>query len=702
MPKNNEMTRILSESYFVEMWVKEQISHFQLKYGDKIPKTTLYNYLCDVVQERLYNPFALLENNYLEKTAQTDLLSIIDLVHKERPIIGGNGVLFYQHTDKENPMLDWITSIMENRKKYKKLRAQYPKGSEEFAYYDLMQLLEKLKINSLYGAFGYARFIFANIYLSTAVTMLGQNTISSAAMGFEAFLADNAKFVEENEVYRFIRQTSDEAIALDMNVPHIFDPWPLITVEMVAQKIVKECLFPLNNRQYDTIKQMLNNMNQNQLTLLYYKNNLYEFCRTPMMRSKLIDLHHMVESLTSPDITQLSSDAVNLVEFIWKMLRTFVIYDYPIYDRVRKNKYTYKKSVAYQDTDSNFIVLSTWVHFIMEEVMPADVPSDSDELESMIFKIVNIFTIFVTRVVSASFNAFTKSLNIDDDHRKLLAMKNEFYYTRILFTPAKKRYVGRPRLQEGNLIPAGKDIDIKGFDFKKATTKDFIRDTYEKICYNDILTPANIDIEKIFLKIVQFEQEMRDGLKRGDRKYFKQSNVKQAKEYKTPYRIQGVKGTLLWNTLNPEYAIQLPTDVDIVPITLERNRRKSLERVGGESGNPWDIPIGVDQASGRKILMRNGGKEMIRFAEAFPDEFDRLRSEILTNANPDIRSMSLNCIAMPKNSDIPLPEWFSMIVDQDKIVNDALTLFYPIMKSLGITILKCDTQTEHYSNIVSL
>ena len=32
-------------------------------------------------------------------------------------------------------------------------------------------------------------------------------------------------------------------------------------------------------------------------------------------------------------------------------------------------------------------------------------------------------------------------------------MKNEFYFTRILFTSKKKRYVARPMLQEGSIIP---------------------------------------------------------------------------------------------------------------------------------------------------------------------------------------------------------------------------------------------------------
>ena len=76
-------------------------------------------------------------------------MAIIDLIASQKPIIGGNGVLFYQHNAKDNPMLRWIKKIMSGRKIAKKTRDTYQKGTEEWAMYDTQQLILKITINSL-------------------------------------------------------------------------------------------------------------------------------------------------------------------------------------------------------------------------------------------------------------------------------------------------------------------------------------------------------------------------------------------------------------------------------------------------------------------------------------------------------------------------------------------------------------------------
>ena len=532
--------------------------------------------------------------------------------------------------------------------------------------------------------------------------MLGQNTISSAAMGFEAFLANNAVFVEENEILRFIDftiQEADERFAIDSKLFNAFD---IPQNTQIFNKILNNCNFKLSKEFQQTLIDIISNMNSHQKILLYYKNNLYEFCNTPIMNQALIKLHSIVDSLLVPDVSKLSNEAAQLVDFIWNMMYVFVVFDHPIYDKVRKNKYTYKKAVAYQDTDSNFLVLGPWVNYI-KSIIPDQVPKNKEELQNFDFKVVNLMTIFVTRVVACSFACLCDSMNIDDEHSKKLAMKNEFYFTRILFTAKKKRYVARPMLQEGVIIPIGKDREYKGFEFIKSTTKADIKDFYSDICYEDILTPDKINIEDILIKVMMFEQNMKNMIMHGDRRFFKQSNLKAQKEYAAPYSIQGIKAVLLWNTLNPDYAIQLPSDVDIIPIILEKGRRKVQAKSGQEiEPSVWMFPIGIDQKTGKMKYMNNSGREMVEFAQKYPAQFEVLSSEILTNPNTAISSMGLNYIAMPKNSEVPFPDWLRDIIDADKIVTDALNLFNPIMKSLGVHLVKGSNNTEHYSNIVSI
>lgn len=532
--------------------------------------------------------------------------------------------------------------------------------------------------------------------------MLGQNTISSAAMGFEAFLANNAVFVEENEVLRFIDFTIQEADGRLQMDPKLFDAFHSPENDVLVKKILNSCKFKISKEFHQTLVEIISNMESHQKILLYYKNNLYEFCNTPLMNQALVKLHTIVDSLLVPDPSELPDEASKLVDFVWNMMYAFVVFDHPVYDKVRKNKYTYKKAVAYQDTDSNFLVLGPWVNYI-KSIIPDQVPKDKEALRNFDFKIVNLMTIFVTRVVACSFACLCDSMNVDEEHKKKLSMKNEFYFTRILFTAKKKRYVARPMLQEGVVIPIGKDREYKGFEFIKSTTKKDIKDFYSNICYEDILTPDKINIEEILIKVMLFEQNMKDLIRHGDRRFFKQSNLKAQKEYENPYSIQGIKAVLLWNTLNPDYAIQLPTDVDIIPINLEKGRKKVQAKPGQEiEPSVWIMPIGIDTKTGKMKYMNNSGREMVAFAEKYPVQFQALSESILTNPNTAISSMGLNYIAMPKNSEIPFPDWLRDIIDVDKIVNDALNLFNPIMKSLGIHLVKGSNNTEHYSNIVSI
>ena len=702
MGTNVSMDELLERSVFIKEWKNEQISHLRLKYGSSLNEKRVDKALNEIIRKKIYVPFAYLENNYLKKTAPTDLLSLIDFIEQNHPILGGNGVLFYQHKDRANPMLRWIESIMDGRGHAKSMREKYDKSDPMWAFWDAIQKNFKLQINSLYGGFGYRGFIFANIFLSTAVTNLGQSAISSAAMGFEAFLTDNCSFVQENEVLRFISFVQAEADVLESQSDAIFKNFTPMDNVTIVEKILKECIFKVSKSFKETLGQVVQNLTQNEKILLYFKNNLYAFCDTPIMQSYLKKLHIQIPELLVPNRKALTEEARDTIDFIWHMMYTFVVFDHPVFDRVRKNKYTYKKCVAYQDTDSNFLVLSQWVNYI-KKCFPELVPQSEEGMKQFDFKVVNIVTMLVTNVVACSFATLCHSMNVDEEHTKKLTMKNEFYFSRVLFTTKKKRYIARPLLQEGMVIRYPKDLEIKGFDFIKNTTKPAIREFYERMSYEDILIPKEIDTEKILAKIMKFENDMIQSLLNGDTQYFKQSNIKAIREYKNPYSVQGIKGTLLWNTLNPTYAIQLPSDVDIIPINLEEGRRKVTVKPGGEdvAESVWMVYVGTN-ADGKKVYMNNRSSGLMHFAEKYPEEFERLATEILLNPNPSIRTMGLNTIARPKNDDIPRPAWLNDIMDTSKIVNDALSLFYPILKSLKIYIVKGSSNREHYSNIIAI
>lgn len=298
----------------------------------------------------------------------------------------------------------------------------------------------------------------------------------------------------------------------------------------------------------------------------------------------------------------------------------------------------------------------------------------------MTFIAVNVMAIFLAQVIHRGLMCLARYMNVGPEPAEILDMKNEFYLSRIIFTDAKKRYVSNSILQEGVLLNGGLGkIDIKGFDFKKSVTKPFLRDIYTNICEEDILRADNIDVEKIYMKVLQLKEDIQTSMAKGESTFFKQANVQIIEHYKNPYSTQGIVAVLLWNTLNPTYAMELPTDCDIVPIR--------------ELTGP--------KMEGGKMRWANEAFVM-EFKERFPEAYARLERDIYNNPNQLIRTMGLTSLAKPKNSEIPLPEWFEFLLNTEKVVQDSLDLISPILKSLGLNGLKTNASTEYMTNIIDL
>jgi hypothetical protein len=290
---------------------------------------------------------------------------------------------------------------------------------------------------------------------------------------------------------------------------------------------------------------------------------------------------------------------------------------------------------------------------------------------------------FLAEVIDRGLHTLCKYMGTHKEHADRLGMKNEFYLSRIMFTEnTKKRYISNSVLQEGQLLQGGAGKpDIKGFDFKKAVTKDRIRKIYTSICEDDILRAEKIDVESIYQKVLELKSNIEESLRRGESEFFKQANVQIIEHYKEPYSTQGVVAVLLWNCLNPQYAMELPTDCDIVPIK---------ELTGPK----------YDKARGKTVWKNE--EFVMEFKEKFPEAYDRLERDIFHNSNEEIRKMGLTSIAKPKNNDVPIPEWFEFLLDTQKVVQDDLDLIAPILRSLGLNGLKTNASTEYITNIIDL
>lgn len=99
------------------------------------------------IQKRFKNFDLTIHNNYTNKTAEMTMLEMIDYIAQREPIITSYGVLFKKHDQVPNPLATVIDSFLTLRKVHKKEMFKYPKKSEMFERYNLLQSLDKIDVN---------------------------------------------------------------------------------------------------------------------------------------------------------------------------------------------------------------------------------------------------------------------------------------------------------------------------------------------------------------------------------------------------------------------------------------------------------------------------------------------------------------------------------------------------------------------------
>lgn len=81
---------------------------------------------------------------YVEPTQNISLLKLSDYILAREPIVTAFGTMFKHHGTVPNPLMEVVQSFLDNRTKHKKQMFQFPKGSEQFEKYNLLQSLTKM------------------------------------------------------------------------------------------------------------------------------------------------------------------------------------------------------------------------------------------------------------------------------------------------------------------------------------------------------------------------------------------------------------------------------------------------------------------------------------------------------------------------------------------------------------------------------
>lgn len=675
------------ESHFVlDKWKEEMSKLLKMKYKDKYTNSEIDSKLNKIIDKNLVNRPVSLFNNYTNTSVRTNILELTDTIERNGLIITGGGCLFLPHGTKPNILIDFIIEIMKRRKDAKKMRKNFDKGTDGWLKWDIAQLLNKLVINSLYGCCGYPGFALYNVFTAEAITAQGRHIITTAINMVEGFVGGAFFFTDENELNHYLVNINNEYQkygSLDVSIFGIEDYLPL-----AYNKLITNSKFTISDNMKDNLVKMLKSKDQAELALIYYKNNLIEFSKLDIIKSKYKYIIENNGLLSFCEMELLKDDEMRKVtQDIWDLYEIFVLYNYPVNDRIRKAMYLPKTRALYTDTDSVFVSVCHLVDFIKDEVLNGNNPMASDD--DLTFTSVNLMLIFINIAIDRALKTLCSSTNIEPEWATRLSMKNEFYLRKILFMEKKKRYISLSVLQEGQLLGGGKGKpEIKGIEFIKSTTKPYLRDYFTKIATEEILYAKEISPNRIFKKMAELKADIEYGMSHGDSKYYKQSKVKTPDNYKNPFSTQGITAVMLWNTLCPHAQIELPADVNIVPI-------KSLQQAKPDESKKTSLTQVI-----RADPFKN--KNIAELADKYPDVYERLHDQIYLNTNPLIRYMNLTSIALPKNTDIEIPKYVFELINYDDIVNNSIQLFLPVMESLGIYSIPSTTNTSHMTNIIQL
>jgi DNA polymerase elongation subunit (family B) len=589
---------------------------------------------------------------------RTDLLKLYDWYYKNRPIAAGHGTFFYNQDIRSSPIQNVIDGRIGARKDYQKIRDTYigPGGdttSYEYQYYEMMQMEAKVKINAIYGAFGAKTFQLYNIYTASSTTGTAQSLISTTAMAFEAFLNNAVKFKSLGELVNLVTNVlvkDERKLSIDGLKP-VRDP-------EIVFNLWKSQFLEWKPEYEPTMRNILRHRDVEDLTRLYYINNLFALVENDIIMSRLVRIYNVTTQFRNPN--EIPENIKEDLEFIWDYCREFVFYNHAYTEQIDRLKHDPRSRVILIDTDSNVINIKPWVDWTQQHVWIRST-SAMDE-NDMRFCSVNILAYLVTRMARELLDRYADDCNVLPRFHKRLNTKNEFYFPKVLLANVKKRYIADIKLREGKQVSK---IELKGHDFKKAGVNANIESELMGIIKKDIINDPLVNVVGLMRDVSQLESKIRKSIEDRERTYLVRMNCKVGRSYKDPYSQGAFTGPLLWNLINPDNVIMVPDKCDVVFLNIPNE----------------------------KVLDE-------KLAPKFPREAEIIRKNIFHGGVPQFENKGVSYLALP-NDNSKIPEWVYPVIDTERIVTRNSGTFYPVLKALTFVTIKAG-DNEYSSNILNV
>ena len=671
------------------------------------------------IQKHYRQESATIENSYTKKSSNTTLLDVTDYIISRHPITTAFGTMFMNHETVPNPMATVVQQFLDNRAIHKKEMFKYPKGSEMYEHFNLLQSLDKIDTNGIYGVIGLYISLLYNNNVATSVTSTGRSLTSSATMLFEAFLGDNIKFGSLDEAVEFINHIKNEKPERKFNSFDWLDDFFDISKEDVFARIVLNCgyLWQPTEKELDILYKICQNLNQEECNRVFYKNNLYPFLDNQRVFG-LVEkiLTNLDEPMTW--ITRIPKNVEQDMILLKDLLMEYVYYGFMYIDRIDRTQHMIRSIVMVSDTDSTIISLDAWYRYVSnriagkefkimnnqkdavtdnpeslkeKKVKVYDYNFDTDEIiedyriehpkdtsgwENMRNSIIVMMNYILDALINDYMVKFCRNVNSVGDYRLdencKIIMKSEFDFRRLMMTQVKKNYASLITMQEGNPVAYDKQLDVKGIECMTKSSKALsTRKALQKILEDDILRAESIDQLKFLKDITILEKRMVQSIRDGSKEYYKPVTIKSMNAYDDPLRIQGIKASIAWNAI----------------------RDKELPAIDLTERNAVDIA---------KVVVNKSSIEKIK--TKYPDIYQNMSEALemeefkaISKKTGKVISQEITAVAIP--TDVLVPEWLLEFIDYNTLVSDNIGGFP--YSSIGIVSGNNNSNTN-YTNIIEL
>lgn len=635
---------------FISEYVSQMYDCIKHKFS-KEKEEDLKKIITDIVNNRIVDVQCEIINNYKVTETKTTLVKLIDRLLAKTVIVTGEGSLYRPDSTMASKALLQLLAL---RKLAKNKALEYKKNKDFVNYrkWNVIQNVYKLLVNSYYGLLGARSSLIYNKFLAASVTSTARTFITSVIMGFED-LTNNLLFFDINDFYKYASNVHKYLSNFESITNFVADKEVLINRYLSKFKTV-------NKEITLQVKEYFNNITDNNILLnFYYKNNLYEYLKIPIVHERMIklfdnDYTNIFLYMDNP-LSKMKTDTEikahkDIYDFFKYIADELYIPEYHS-NRIKKLDHLKRENILLTDTDSVFLYLNKFNRFCR---LTLPNYNENNALNLFIFMGTRLSEIVIGKLA-------VDRLNIPKDLAPKIALKNEFIFSRVILTKNRRQYVAKGKWQEGRRLPDDIEPEIKGLTLKKSSLHKRVRTFYNHLIQSDLLDPT-IDFGKLFTKLFTFRDEMYDDIvNKRSTDYCGTLKLNNLNAYANPDRMPVVRGTAIWNKLYPNDTIQSGEKCGAYKL-IGLTKLKDLDKIPD-------------------LYVRNCIKEAI---------FD----------DPALAKKGANVICFPKGLE-KYPEWLSPFIKVESIINDNMSHIIILLESFRLKTIT-EKGKKHISNIVEV